>query len=68
MVSITTGYVIVDEKDDILLGTLASNRAASWDAFMMRCNYRVAFVDRKRAQAHGFKCVRVEIKTEEYTR
>ena len=68
MVSITHAYVIVDGNDDILLSTMASNKSAAWQGFMERANYRVIYKNVADAKRCGFKCVRVNIRTEEYRR
>jgi hypothetical protein len=68
MISETSAYVIVDNKDDILLGTLASSRHDAWENLMEKMNYRTIFVSRDEAKRRGFKCVPARIQTEEYYR
>ena len=66
MISITGGYVIVDGKDDILLGTLATNRRDSWK--LLVDNLRLFGINRRGLMIRGYKCVRVEVRTAKYER
>jgi hypothetical protein len=66
MVSIDYGYIIVDKSDNMYWFTLATNKKDSWVKFME--SYHVIYADREAAKRGGYKCVRVELQTEEYSR
>lgn len=68
MISITEAYAIVDEKDNILLFTLSSNRPAAWRSLLAERMQLPRNRTRQEWQKLGFKCVPVEIKTKEYRR
>jgi hypothetical protein len=63
MISETHAYVIVDEWDTIWLETLASNRRRAWGKMAVVC-----LIPKPDLVKRGFKCVRVEIKTEDHKR
>ena len=62
MISCSTGYVIVDSQDVVLIYTLSSSRQKAWAALAVSEKMRTHW---KRV---GFKCVRASIRTEEYKR
>jgi hypothetical protein len=66
MTSTAKGYVVVDGKDDILLGTFAFNRRDSWK--QLTDSLRLFGVNRRGLMVRGYKCVRVELRTEDYQR
>jgi hypothetical protein len=66
MISNDYGYVIVDERDAILLCSLAPNRHACWQRFLKE--WKAIGRTKKEYQKMGFKCVRVDLQTEEYKR
>jgi hypothetical protein len=63
MISIMSGYAIVDERDNIWTETIASSRKKSWDLMGRGC-----CISKTTLLKRGFKCVRVDIQTEEYKR
>lgn len=66
MISIDYGYIIVDQSDLLLHFTFASNRHdcwqklfTAWKSFGFGKNFYIK---------RGYKCVRVEMRTEDYKR
>lgn len=68
MITQSDCYVIVNERDEILLSTAASNQQAAWENFMEKANYRCIYPSREAAKRRGFRCVRASIQSEHYNR
>lgn len=63
MFATDSGYVIVDDFDNIWPETLASNRHRCWLKMGEVCGLSKAALLKR-----GFKCVRVSLRTEDFKR